>query len=76
MTSLSMTQNSADIGRDLPCLLDLECDNPARLAEARAWLQFVGLNWCELIVGSKKEVEAWVAGGFALPPGTHRNWRY
>jgi len=26
-------------------VLDLDSDNPARMAEARAWLQFVGLNW-------------------------------
>ena len=57
-------------------VLDLESDNPARVTEARTWLQFVGLNWCELLGVSEEELEAWVAGGFALPPSAHRNWRY
>jgi len=46
------------------------------VTEARTWLQFVGLNWCELMGVSEEELETWVAGGFALPPSAHRNWRY
>ncbi|GAP11284.1 hypothetical protein BECAL_02470 [Bellilinea caldifistulae] len=54
-------------------VLDLESDNPACVTEARTWFQFVGLNWCELLGVSEEELEAWVAGGFTLPPSTHRN---
>ncbi len=56
--------------------MDLESENPARVAEASAWLQFVGLSWCQILGVSEEELKAWVAKGFALPPSVHRNWRY
>ena len=56
--------------------MDLESENPARVAEASAWLQFVGLNWCQILGVSEEELKTWVANGFALPPSVHRNWRY
>lgn len=56
--------------------MDLESENPARVAEASTWLQFVGLSWCQIIGVSEEELKAWVANGFALPPSVHRNWRY
>ncbi len=55
---------------------DLKSDNPARVAEARAWLQFVGIDWCELLGITGEELNTWVASGFALPDTGHRNWRY
>ncbi len=55
---------------------DLESNNPARVSEAQAWLQFVGLNWCQLLGVSEETLNAWVAAGFAMPPSAHRNWRY
>jgi hypothetical protein len=56
--------------------MDLESENPARVAEASAWLQFVGLSWCQILGVSEEELKTWVANGFALPPSIHRNWRY
>lgn len=60
----------------LRAALDLKSKNPARVSEARTWLQFVGLSWCQLLGISEKELTFWVANGFALPPKAHRNWRY
>ncbi len=56
--------------------MDLESENPARVAEASAWLQFVGLSWCQILGVSEEELKAWATKGFALPPSVHRNWRY
>jgi hypothetical protein len=55
---------------------DLHCKNPSRVAEARAWLQFVGLDWCQLLGVTEEKLNAWVTGNFTLPPSAHRNWRY
>jgi hypothetical protein len=55
---------------------DLKSKNPARVAEASAWLQFVGLSWCQMLGVSEEELKIWVSKGFALPPPVHRNWRY
>ena len=60
----------------LRAALDLKSKNPARVSEARTWLQFVGLSWCQLLGISEKELTFWAANGFALPPKAHRNWRY
>jgi hypothetical protein len=60
----------------LRAALDLKSKNPARVSEARTWLQFVGLSWCQLLSISEKEISTWVASNFALPPKAHRNWRY
>ncbi|KPL80847.1 hypothetical protein ADN00_01270 [Ornatilinea apprima] len=57
-------------------VLDLESSNPARVAEAHAWLQFEGMNWCQMLGISEEELESWAASGFPLPPNAHRNWRY
>lgn len=56
--------------------LDLKSKNPACALEARTWLQFVGLSWCQMLGISEKELTFWAANGFTLPPKTHRNWRY
>ncbi|OJX47177.1 MAG: hypothetical protein BGO78_17025 [Chloroflexi bacterium 44-23] len=56
--------------------LDLKSKNPARVSEARTWLQFVGLSWCQMLGISEKEISTWVASNFTLPPNAHRNWRY
>lgn len=56
--------------------LDLQSKNPACALEARTWLQFVGLSWCQMLGISEKEISTWVAGNFTLPPNAHRNWRY
>jgi hypothetical protein len=60
----------------LRAALDLKSKNPARVSEARTWLQFVGLSWCQLLGISEKKLTFWAANGFALPPKAHRNWRY
>jgi len=60
----------------LRAALDLKSKNPARVSEARTWLQFVGLSWCQLLGISEKELTFWAANCFALPPKAHRNWRY
>ena len=56
--------------------LDLHSKNPACVAEARAWLQLVGLSWCQTLGISEEELDQWVANNFALPSNGHRNWRY
>jgi hypothetical protein len=56
--------------------MDLESENPARVAEARAWLQIVGLSWCQILGVSEEELNFWAANDFILPPSVHRNWRY
>ncbi len=56
--------------------LDLHSKNPACVAEARAWLQFVGLSWCQILGVSEEELEQWAVSNFTLPPNIHRNWRY
>ena len=56
--------------------MDLESENPARVAEASAWLQFVGLSWCQILGVPEEELKAWETKSFALPPSVHRNWRY
>lgn len=56
--------------------LDVKSKNPALVAEARAWLQLVGVSWCEILDVSEKELADWVANEFDLPPSIHRNWRY
>ena len=60
----------------LKAALDLQSKNPACALEARTWLQFVGLSWCQMLGISEKEISTWVAGNFTLPPNAHRNWRY
>jgi hypothetical protein len=60
----------------LRAALDLKSKNRARVSEARTWLQFVGLSWCQLLGISEKELTFWAANGFALPLKAHRNWRY
>ena len=60
----------------LRAALDLKSKNPARVSEARTWLQFVGLSWCQMLGISEKEISKWVACNFSLPPNAHRNWRY
>jgi hypothetical protein len=57
-------------------VLDLQSNNPACVAEARAWLQWVGLSWCQILGISDEEIDHWAANNFALPPSAHRNWRY
>jgi hypothetical protein len=56
--------------------LDLKSKNPSCALEARTWLQFVGLSWCQLLGISEKELTFWAANSFDLPPNAHRNWRY
>jgi len=56
--------------------LDLKSKNPTCALEARTWLQFVGLSWCQMLGISEKEISKWVACNFSLPPNAHRNWRY
>lgn len=56
--------------------LDLKSKNPKCALEARTWLQFVGLSWCQMLGISEKEISKWVAGNYSLPPNAHRNWRY
>lgn len=56
--------------------LDLHSKNPACVAEARAWLQLVGLSWCQILGISEEELDQWAANNFTLPPNGHRNWRY
>jgi hypothetical protein len=56
--------------------MDLKSKNPACVSEARMWLQFVGLSWCEMLGISEKELSIWAASNFSLPPSAHRNWRY
>ncbi len=56
--------------------LDLKSKNPTCVLEARTWLQFVGLSWCQMLGISEKEISKWVAGNYSLPPNAHRNWRY
>jgi len=60
----------------LHAALDLKSKNPSREAEARTWLQFVGLSWCQILGVSEKELTSWVANGFTILPSVHRNWRY
>lgn len=55
---------------------DLESENPSRVAEARKWLQFVGLSWCQMLGVSEEELNTWAANDFTLPLSVHRNWRY
>ena len=55
---------------------DLKSKNPARVSEARAWLQVVGLSWCQILGISDVELDRWAANNFALPSSAHRNWRY
>jgi len=56
--------------------LDLKSKNPTCALEARIWLQFVGLSWCQLLGISEKDLTFWATNGFALPANAHRNWRY
>jgi len=56
--------------------LDVKSNNPALVAEARAWLLLVGLSWCEILDVSEKDFAGWVANDFDLPTSSHRNWRY
>jgi hypothetical protein len=56
--------------------LDLKSKNPTCALEARTWLQFVGLSWCQMLGISEKEISKWIASNFSLPSNTHRNWRY
>jgi|FrelakmetLWP11LW_1041352.scaffolds.fasta_scaffold133992_1 hypothetical protein len=65
--ALAVVQNAAQ---------DLNSKNPARAAEARAWLQFVGLSWCQMLGVSEEELNTWAANNFTLPTSVHRNWRY
>ena len=60
----------------LKAALDLKSKNPACALEAKIWLQFVGLSWCQMLGISEKEISNWVSNNFALPPSVHRNWRY
>ena len=55
---------------------DLKSKNPTCALEARTWLQFVGLSWCQLLGISEKEISKWTASNFSLLPNAHRNWRY
>lgn len=55
---------------------DLKSKNPARASEARTWLQSVGLSWCQILGIPDEQLAHWAANDFALPPSTHRNWRY
>ncbi len=56
--------------------LDLHSSNPACAAEARAWLVLVGISWCQMLGVTDSQLAAWEANHFALPPESHRNWRY
>ena len=56
--------------------LDLHSNNPARASEARAWLMWVGISWCQMLGVTEAQLAAWEANHYALPPGSHRNWRY
>ena len=56
--------------------LDLKSKNPACAAEAQAWLQLVGLSWCQLLGITDEELTEWVSENFTLPSSVHRNWRY
>jgi hypothetical protein len=56
--------------------LDIKSENPALVAEARAWLQLVGLSWCQILDVPEKELADWVANDFDLQSSAHRNWRY
>jgi hypothetical protein len=56
--------------------LDIKSKNPARVAEARMWLQIVGLYSCQILGIPDAELDQWAANNFVLPPSAHRNWRY
>jgi hypothetical protein len=55
---------------------DLESDNPSCVAEARAWLQIVGINWCQILGIPEEDMSIWISNDFNLPKSKHRNWRY
>lgn len=56
--------------------LDLHSRNPACASEARAWVMLIGISWCQMLGVTESQLSAWEANHFALPPGSHRNWRY
>ncbi len=60
----------------LQAAVDINSSNPARAAEALAWLRQEGLNWCLMLGILEDDFNAWANGGFKLPPSAHRNWRY
>ena len=55
---------------------DLMSKNPARVSEARAWLQLVGLSWCQMLGVSESQLDDWAKKGYTIPFSSHRNWRY
>lgn len=56
--------------------MDIKSKNPACASEARMWLQFVGVSWCQILGITEKELATWAGSDFSLPPSAHRNWRY
>jgi hypothetical protein len=55
---------------------DVQSENPACVSEARTWLQFVGLGWCQVLDVPDFVLTQWAMRGFELPDVPHRNWRY
>jgi hypothetical protein len=56
--------------------LDMHSRNPACASEARAWLMLIGISWCQMLGVTEAQLAAWEGNHFALPSGSHRNWRY
>lgn len=57
-------------------VLDAQNGHPALANEAKIWLQFIGVSWCEILDVSEKELKIFSLNDLKLPENTHRNWRY
>jgi len=55
---------------------DVHHGYPALASEARAWLQTVGLNWCQALDVPDWDLKKWVLEDYKFSDSPHRNWRY
>lgn len=55
---------------------DVHQGYPALASEARAWLQTVGLSWCQALDVPDWDLKQWVLEDYKFSDSPHRNWRY
>lgn len=56
--------------------VDAENGHPALATDAKLWLEYIGLYWCEMLNVPINILENWSSSDFRLIGVPQRNWRY
>jgi hypothetical protein len=55
---------------------DAQNGHPALAADAKQWLEVVGVNWCQVLDVPERTLAKWFKMDFWIVKNSQRNWRY